>query len=473
MVRHVLRIFRSDVRGWVPVIVVIGLVTVLIGACMHQFVWTNSPGFITAATRAGLDPAAFAIVSVTIYGLVAVLSFFALTVVGSATVERTRATFAQWRLAGATPRQIRAALWCLVAVASIAGALPGSVVSIGASAAAIPVLNQMAATSFPGGLGDFTPPALQLSFLAWVASFLMGTVTCLLGAVLPSRRAAKVEPVEAVRGLMVRRRQGAWARWVFGGLLLLVAVAFSLGGAFAPATAEPGVEAAGMLNAAIQAGLFAAAGVYIIGPELIPAVLALIRLILRSIRATVLGVLATRAARADIDANANMIAPLAAALGLGGVIFTALGSYQTTMREAGIELAALNYADTVVMTGLFGFVCLLTSVAVIMLSGRDAVREQAVLRTAGMTPWQVLAFTAWKSILLTLSATVFALIPIGLAGTLLVSRSAILTGHTILDIPWLGLLVAVLGCGAIMFLAQWVQLAPWVRRENALSLRRA
>ncbi|WIY81946.1 FtsX-like permease family protein [Propionimicrobium sp. PCR01-08-3] len=456
-----------------PVIVVIALVTVLIGTCMNQFVWTNSPGFTQAATRAGLDPAAFGIVSVTIYVLVAVLSFFALTVVGSATVERTRGTFAQWRLAGATPRQIRSALWCLVAVASITGALPGSLVSIGASAAAIPVFNQMAANSFPGGLGDFDPPAFHPSFLAWAASFSLGTITCLLGAFVPSRRAAAVEPVEAVRGLAVRRRRGAWGRWVFGGLLLLIAVTFSLGGAFAPAALEPGVEAAGMVNAAIQAGLFAAAGVYVLGPELIPIVLALIRVILRPFRAVALGVLATRAARADAEANANMIAPLAAALGLGGVIFTVLRSYQTTMQAAGFELAVPNYSDTVVMTGLFGFVCLLTSVAVIMLSGRDAVREQAVLRSAGMTPGQVLAFTAWRSVLLTGCAVVFALIPIGLGATLLVSRSVILTGHPILDIPWTGLLVAVLACWGALFLVQWLQVASWVRREIAVSLRRA
>lgn len=75
-------IFRSDFRSWVPIIVVIGLVTALIGACVNQFAWTSSDGFVNAAKDAELDPAAFGTVSVTIYVLIAVLSYFALTVVG-------------------------------------------------------------------------------------------------------------------------------------------------------------------------------------------------------------------------------------------------------------------------------------------------------------------------------------------------------------------------------------------------------
>lgn len=473
MLEHVLRIFRSDFRSWVPSIVVIGLVTALIGACVNQFVWSNSDGFITAATAAGLDPAAFGIVSVTIYVLVAVLSFFALTVVGSATVERTRRTFAQWRLAGASPCHIRRSLWSLVGLASVAGALPGSLLSIGLSIIAVPLFDQMAAVSFPGGLGEFEPPAFHPSALAWAAAFALGVATCMLGALLPSRRAADVEPVEAVRGLAPRRRGGAQARWVLGGLLLAVALTLVLAGTLVPAHREVGVEATGMVNAAIQAGLFAAAGVYVLGVDLAPVVLALIRTLLRPFRGTAVGVLATRSAQADVDTNANMIAPLAVAIGLAGVIFSVMPSYQATMHEAGFPQSSSNYSDIVVITGLFGFVCLLTSTAVITLSGRDAVREQALLRTAGMSPRQVVALTGWQSFLLALCAGVFALIPVAFAGSLLMSRSNLLVGHPILDVPWAGLTIAVVACWGAVFVVQWVQIAPWARRENALGLRRA
>lgn len=473
MLTHVVRILRSDLRSWLPTIVVVGLVTMLVGACMNQFVWTNSSAFVNSAVASGLDPAEFAMVSVTIYVLVAVLSFFALTVVGSATVERTRNTFAQWRLAGATPRQVRVSLWSLVGMASVAGALPGSLASLGVSVVAVPLFNQMAAQSFPSGIQDFDTPAFSPSMLAWAASFLLGVVTCVLGALLPARRAARVEPVEAVRGLEKGRRRGAWVRWVVGSLLLLTGCGMAFAGALAPEAADIGVTAGDMVNSAIIAGLVAAVGIYVLGPELIPVVLGIVRAFLRPIRAAAVGVLATRAARANAETNANMIAPLAAAIGLAGVMFTVLQSYLTTMTDAGFPLSAPNYSDTFIMTGLFGFVSLLTSIAVITLSGRDGIREQALLRTAGMTPRQIAALMGWQSFLLTLAAAVFAVIPIAIAGIVLIARSTLLVGQPILDIPWTGLAIAVLACWGALFLVQWSQVSPWVRRETAISLRRA
>ena len=97
MARYVLRVFRDNVTGWVPTILVVAVVTTLVGICMNQFVWTSSPSFTLAARQAGLDPAEFGMVSVTIYVVVSLLAFFSLTVVGSATVNRIHGTFAQWR----------------------------------------------------------------------------------------------------------------------------------------------------------------------------------------------------------------------------------------------------------------------------------------------------------------------------------------------------------------------------------------
>ena len=76
MARYVLRVFRDNVTGWVPTILVVAVVTTLVGICMNQFVWTSSPSFTLAARQAGLDPAEFGMVSVTIYVVVSLLAFF-------------------------------------------------------------------------------------------------------------------------------------------------------------------------------------------------------------------------------------------------------------------------------------------------------------------------------------------------------------------------------------------------------------
>lgn len=148
MARYVLRVFRDNVTGWVPTILVVAVVTTLVGICMNQFVWTSSPSFTLAARQAGLDPAEFGMVSVTIYVVVSLLAFFSLTVVGSATVNRIHGTFAQWRLMGASPSQVLASMWMLVGVASLFGSLIGSLAAVPASLLAVPEFNAMAAESF-------------------------------------------------------------------------------------------------------------------------------------------------------------------------------------------------------------------------------------------------------------------------------------------------------------------------------------
>lgn len=471
MVRHLLRVFRNDLAGWIPAIVVVGLVTVLVGACMQQFVWTRGEAFVAAADAAGLDPAEFGSVSVTVYVLVAVLAIVALTVVGAATVERTRETFARWRLAGADPRQVRHGLWALVGVAAVAGALPGSVVSIGVGALAVPVFNRMAAQGFPGGVGDFTPPAFQPSVTAWAAAFVLGVVTCMCGAFGPSWRVARVDAVEAVRGTASARPGGAWWRRGAGGLLLGLAAVTMIGGIAAPQAKDVGVTAAGMVNSASTAGLIAALGVAVFGSELVPALLAVCRGLLRLVPTT-LGPLAARSARARSEGNAHLIAPLAAAIGLGTMMLTVLRSYQKTMEAAGFPLPALNYADTFVLAGLFGFVALLTSVAVIALTGGDTAQEQALLRAAGMSPRQVACLTGWQSLLLAVCAGVLALVPLVFAGAIVAVRSVLIARVSILDVPWTGFAAATLACWAVLFLAQWVRLAPWLRYGAGAALRR-
>ncbi|MDN5726795.1 MAG: ABC transporter permease [Propionibacteriales bacterium] len=465
MLSHVLRIFRSDLPRWLPTIVVVGLMAILIGTCLNQFVWTGSDAFVAAAAAAGLDPGEFGTVSLTLYVLVAVLSVCALTVVGSVTVEHTRTTFAQWRLIGATPRQVRHSLWALVGLASIAGALPGSLISIGVSQAAVPLFNQMAAASFPNGSGSFAPPPFAPSAAAWAGAFVVSVATCSCGALIPSWRAARVDAVDAMREPLPRRRRGRWIRWVVGGFMITFAATMVVGLVAAPRTSGLGVDSA------ITAGLLTSIGMHVLGPELVPVLITITRGLL-SLLPTPLGRLATRSARASAEANANLIAPLAAAIGLGTVLIMVLQSAVAATAAAGDAVNNPNYTDTYVMTGLFGFVAGLTSVAVLTLAGRDAVREQAILRAAGMTPRQVGHLIGWQSLILTLCACTLALVPVIFAGLIVTVRTSLVIGTPVLVVPWVGIGLAALACWGMLWGVQTLQFAPWLRRETADALRR-
>ncbi|RDH09760.1 FtsX-like permease family protein, partial [Tsukamurella pulmonis] len=192
MYRYGLRILLADARGWWPAITTIAMITALVGLCATQFAWARDPRFVAAVEAQGRAVSEFTIVAQTIYVVVAALGVFALTVVGNATVEATRRTFAQWRLVGASPRDVRHGIWALVATAALIGAVPGSFAALVAAYFAVPIFNEMAA---PG----FAAPTLPPSPFAWFLSLAVGVLTCLLGAVGPARRGARTRAIVVFR----------------------------------------------------------------------------------------------------------------------------------------------------------------------------------------------------------------------------------------------------------------------------------
>ena len=218
MPRRALRILANDWGAWIPLVAVMSLTTALVGVCANQFAWTHSPEFLAATRAAGLRAEEFHVVSVSVYCCVALVAAFSLTVVGSATVVRCAPDFSRWRLLGATPAQVGATALAMTAVACGAGALVGSLASVPASFALVPWFNGLAAQGFPGGTGGFDPP-FTASPGAWAASLVLSWLTCMLGSLGPSLRAARMRPVEALRS------SGAGAQGASGHPVAAAAVA--------------------------------------------------------------------------------------------------------------------------------------------------------------------------------------------------------------------------------------------------------
>lgn len=355
MHRYAIRIFAEDLVGWVPLVCVVTMTSTLVGICVSQAVWTSSPAFAEATRAARLDLTGFQAVSVTIYAEVALIALFALTAVGSATVRRCHSTFAQWRLAGATPIQVRVSALSVAGLASAIGSAAGSLASLPLSSALVPAFDALAAEGFSGGLGSFEPPAFDVGALAAPLAFAVSWPTCMAGAILPALRTGRVAPVDFLRKTGAdtgRSRAGTAARRVLSGLLLGLSLAILPLGLGALLGGN-GVEA--VVNGIVSAGILATLAVFAAGVEGVRLATRAAGLIPRTLGDAV-GHLAAREAIEEIERDSHAVVPLAAALGGGSTLLCAARCLEEVLSRLGLP-AELNYADVLVLFGLAGTRC--------------------------------------------------------------------------------------------------------------------
>lgn len=423
MHRYAIRIFAEDLAGWVPLVCVVTMTSTLVGICVSQAVWTSSPAFAEATRAARLDLTGFQAVSVTIYAEVALIALFALTAVGSATVRRCHSTFAQWRLAGATPIQVRVSALSVAGLASAIGSAAGSLASLPLSSALVPAFDALAAEGFSGGLGSFEPPAFDVGALAAPLAFAVSWPTCMAGAILPALRTGRVAPVDFLRKTGAdtgRSRAGTAARRVLSGLLLGLSLAILPLGALLGGN---GVGA--IVNGIVSAGILATLAVFAAGVEEVRLATRAAGLIPRTLGDAV-GHLAAREAIEEIERDSHAVVPLAAALGGGSTLLCAARCLEEVLSRLGLP-AELNYADVLVLFGLAAAFALATALATVALFGGDDARRQALLRTLGLTRGDTVHLIAWRSLILALSAALLGLMP---------ALVAALAGATLLQAVW-------------------------------------
>ncbi len=122
---------------------------------------------------------------------------------------------------------------------------------------------------------------------------------------------------------------------------------------------------------------------YILVSMLIPIILGIGRVVCR-LCGSATGVLAARSAKAKAASNTNTIAPLALAMGLSVTLLTCARSSGRILALGG-HPKSLNYADSLLLITMLCIVSLATSMAVIALSNRSMVADQALLRSIGLS----------------------------------------------------------------------------------------
>jgi putative ABC transport system permease protein len=292
-------------------------------------------------------------------------------------VAQRRREFGLLRTIGATPRQVKRLVYGEALAVGVIGAGVGALLGV------------VLAPAMTGLLVDagFQPAGFEVS-IRWcvpVAAFALGVVVALAGAGAPSRRAARMKPLEAMREAAVDGPPMTRRRWVTGLAATGVGAACSVGTAFAGAD--------GMVLSALGAAMGLTAGLTLLVPALAgPVIGALTRPLARRPGAT--AVLVRGNMITAVRRTSATVAPVLATVAFAVLITSTV---QTTQSAATTEqAAAVRARAAVVPRGTPG----LSDAAVARVEGTALLSttvyggdDRAALSAAGVTPGFERAYT--------------------------------------------------------------------------------
>ena len=464
MQRYVIRMFADDWKQWVPAIAVVAVMATMIGLCVHQFAWTSDSRFRAAAGASGVPVTEFQILSVTIYAVVALISWVALTVVGRTSIHATRRTYALLLLLGAAPAAVFGSTILLLAIVSLCGALLGALVSALLSFWIVPAFNAMISPTA-------RLPEYALTAWAPVVAIVASVLTALVGGLSPAFHASRVRPGAVLRtpdGL--GREPASGLRILCGAFFLIVASGLVASAGFA---GPLGVTGPGpMFNLAVTAGSSALMAVHLLCPQLMSFILwALSSLFSRM--GLVVPALGTRSAASRVGTSATTIAPLAVGLGGIGLLLCAVNSV-IAFTDALQPGTRADLTDVWMMVAVVAITMLATSAAVVALSARGREREIALLQAAGMRGRHIGALIAAESFAMSLAASIAVAVPVMAGGLVcaLASRATLTSGSSVVVWPVSVMLWGLIASwGALFLILLMPALAP-LRRGAGAQLRR-
>ncbi|GIF65484.1 ABC transporter permease [Asanoa ishikariensis] len=232
--------------------------------------------------------------AISLLGMTLGLAFFvAIFVVSSTfafTVAQRRRDLALLRLTGAGRRQVRTLLVGEALLLGVIGSALGMLVGL-----PLMRLQTTMLTTF-----EFAPPGFTAQWRDWIIAVSAGTGVgvAVLGVLAASRRAARVQPLEALRDLGGAARVMTASRWVFGVLFLAGSVALLI------LVSAVGGEAA--LPLSINATFTLVTAFALLAPLVVPLVAAPFGLVFRG----KLGLLAQANLRTGVRRSASTAAPI-------------------------------------------------------------------------------------------------------------------------------------------------------------------
>lgn len=388
MIRLVVALVRSDPRAsWAPGIVFAGA-AFLSAAALNIVTSVTTPS--VQAALAEIPGSSSTIAQIALFMMVlgvGVPTVFVVTGVAATAVAQERRTFATWRLAGASPLQVRLVLvGRMLLVAMVSSVLAVTLAPL-ATGPALTFL--VSVTTFDIHIPATTDPESALVALAIVAGL------AFLGALRPAQLAARIAPIEALREsrepIRVSRRG-----WVLTFALVAIAV---------PLIVLTAIAAGSASTFALLAAFALGAAITVPAAAVVPAVMRGWTA-LKPLAASPSWIVARATALSRLQTTTAGIAPLTLALIILGTYFSCVRTLEAA--TGATEQAAVNDQQGLILFAPGAVIGLLGATAVLIAIGRFRKREHAQLISIGTSPRMFVAAALIEPIMYVASALILA-----------------------------------------------------------------
>ncbi|TPX01428.1 FtsX-like permease family protein [Schumannella luteola] len=367
-----------------------------VALCLYIVVSAASPEG-QEALRAGPPGSQSVVAQIAIFLMalgIGVPTCFVIATVATTALTQERPRLAAWRLAGASPSQVKLIVLGRLICTAIVFAVVGAVLSAPLAQVAIDFLLSVTTVGVPlPAHVDAGAGAVAVAIVALLA---------VVGGIRPAVLAGRVPPVEAVRERREASRRLGVGQWILAGIVVAAAV-FLASGVVAQRTPGAASTLALGLAFAVALGLALLAPVYV-GP--------LLALWSRLVPASAIPAwwLARASALQRLTTTSASVAPLTIAMIVLGTYFSASLTWELATDSR--QQAAVNAQQGLVLFAPGAAIAILGSAVVLFAIGGNRARERAQYRTVGATTLVLAAAALIEAAMYVVTATIVSVIAI-------------------------------------------------------------
>lgn len=327
---------------------------------------------------------------------------FVVSAVSNATLTQERSQLASWRLAGASPRQVREVILARLACVAVTSASAGALLAAPLTQTAMDYLLLVTTIRVPipaePGMG---PGVLGVAVVAFVA---------VIGGIRPAVLAGRVPPAEAVRERRDTGKRLGLGQWIVAVAAAVASVFLAVGTA---GQATPG--AASTLALALAFGL--ALSLALLAPLYVGPLLGLWT---RAIPPSAVPAwwLARSSGLQRLTTTSSAVAPVVIAMTVLGTYFSCSLSWEVATNSH--AQGAVNMQQGIILFAPGAAIAVVGSAVVLFAVGGSRARERAQYRIAGAAPGTLVMAALAEAAMYVVTAALVAIPAVALATRLFV-----------------------------------------------------